>query len=119
MPECNIIELPHINSDDLYGLIEIPPTYTEQLEKQVKQLKQEIELDFISNYKEWADRVSKLESELAAEKAKVEKLRELIEAYRDKMNSDGLNGRGWDAVKHLNAEIDVSELERALGGTPK
>ena len=42
------------------------------------------------------------------------KLRRLLHAYREKRLVDGLNGRTWDAIAHLEAEYLVAECEAAL-----
>ena len=44
------------------------------------------------------------------------RLRRLLHAYREKRLVDGLNGRTWDAIAHLEAEHLVAECEAALSG---
>ena len=39
-----------------------------------------------------------------------------LHAYREKRLVDGLNGRTWDAIAHLEAEHLVAECEAALSG---
>ena len=54
--------------------------------------------------------------ELAALKEENERLWELIEAYRQKREVDGLNSRTWDAKSHLQAEDRIVVLEATLEG---
>lgn len=45
-----------------------------------------------------------------------QKQERLIGAYRKKRRCDGLNGRMWDATRHLDAEKAVKKAEAELAG---
>jgi hypothetical protein len=84
-------------------------------DKEIEALKKDFEKKLDARYDAgYEDAKDLMDNKITQLSRQIYSLTELVKAYRAKRKVDGLNGRMWNAMQHLDAEELVKKLESEI-----